>query len=230
VKRGKLMKRTNKRNVMKAVLVAMVAGLLLVPTSSGAATQMGANEDPRVTGDLELQTDGCRSQQEKYRGEVVAKGKTCLRIYTYDPTSEDDAERNYGVVWLQSNLNSSRGWCGSEVLSDVDLPNNVRVESREPRTMDVNRNAKPYETEVTADAGEQSTSEIEATVSQDQLLYKDKVTTKIQTGNVFRLKWKGLESAKLGFASGAEISWAEDDSPGAISFRLNYQLSRGRGC
>lgn len=224
------MKRTYGHYVTKVLLPAMIAGVVLVPSTSGAATQMNATDDPKVTGDLELQTDGCREQQEKYRQQVVAKGKTCLRIYTYASTSEDDAERNYGVVWLQSNLNSSRGWCGSEVLSDVDLPNNVRVESREPRTVDVNRNAKQYETSVTAEAGEQSTSETEATVSQHQLLYKEKVTTKVQSGNVFRLKWTGLESDKLGFASGAEISWAEDDSPGAISFRLNYQLSRGRGC
>ena len=224
------MKRKYGRNVTTMVLLAMVAGVLLVPSPSGAATQMNATDDPRVTGDLELQTDGCRSQQENYRGQVVAKGKTCLRIYTYDSASEDDTSRNYGVVWLQSNLNSSRGWCGSEVLSDVDLPSNVRVESREPRTVNVNRNAKPYETSVTAGAGGQSTSETEAAVSQDQLLYKDSVTTKVQSGNVFRLKWTGLESDKLGFASGAEISWAEEDSPGAISFRLNYQLSRGRGC
>ena len=224
------MKRTYGRNVAKVVLPAMIAGVLLVPSTSGAATQMNAADDPQVTGDLELQTDGCREQEEKYRGQVVARGKTCLRIYTYDQASEDDAARNYGVVWLQSNLNSSRDWCGSEVLSDVDLPNNVRVESRDPRTMDVNRNAKPFETSITVKAGGNVVGETESRINQDQLLYKDKVTTKIQSGNVFRLKWTGLESDKLGFASGAEISWADDDSPGAISFRLNYQLSRGRGC
>lgn len=223
------MKRIYGRKVTKVVLLAMIAGLLLVPTTSGAATQMNAADDPQVTGDLELQTNGCREQQEKYRGQVVAKGKTCLRIYTYDSTSENDADRNYGVVWLQSNLNSSRNWCGSEVLSDIDLPNNVRVESRDPRTVDVKRNAKPYETSITIEAGGNVTSQTEAKISQDQLLYKDKVTTKVQSGNVFRLKWTGLESDKLGFASGAEISWPEG-GPDAISFRLNYQLSRGRGC
>ena len=224
------MKRTYGRNVIKVALLATIAGVLLVPSSSGAATQMGATDDPKVTGDLELQTDGCREQQEKYRGQVVAKGKTCLGIYTFDSTSEDDADRNYGVVWLQSNLNSSRNWCGSEVLSDVDLPNNVRVESRDPKTVDVNRNGKPFETAITVEAGGHVTSETEAKITQDQLLYKDEVTTKIQSGNVFRLKWTGLESDKLGFASGAEISWADDNPPGAISFRLNYELSRGRGC
>lgn len=224
------MKRTYTRNVTKVALAAAIAVLLLVPSTSGAATQMNATDDPRVTGDLELQTDGCRSQQEKYRGEIVARGKTCLRIYTYDSASESDMTRNYGVVWLQSNLNSSRNWCGSEVLSDVDLPGNIRVESRDPRSVDVNRNAKPYETSITVEAGGNVSSPTEAKISQDQLLYKDRVTTRVQSGNVFRLKWTGLESDKLGFASGAEISWAEADSPGAISFRLNYQLSRGRGC
>ena len=212
------------------LLVTTVA--LMLPTAAvpAATRQMDSTDAPEVSGPLNQSSNQCKTQRERFQGDVVAVGKACLRIFRFDPESETDADRNYGVVWLQSNLNSSRNWCGSEVLSDVDLPNNVRVESREPRTMDVNRNAKPYETSIAAEAGGHSTSETEATLSQDQLLYKDKVTTKVQTGNVFRLKWTGLESDKLGFASGAEISWSEDDSPGAISFRLNYQLSRGRGC
>ena len=200
---------------------------LAVPSGVGAATQMDAGDDPEVTGALELETDECRRQRESYRGNTVASGKTCLRIYTFDPASETDDARNYGVVWLQSNLNSRRGWCGSEVLSDVDLPDDITVESRAPRSIELNRH-KSYQTSLTAEAGGTATN-TDSSIRQDQILYPKEVRTRIlDKDNVFRLKWVGLENTKLGFASGAEISWASDDSPGGISFRLNYQLKRGR--
>jgi hypothetical protein len=219
------MKRTKSIYMMK---VTALAGALLLAMSpvNGQPAQLDASDDPRVAGELELETDGCRKQREKYRGNVVARGKTCLRIYTYDPTAEDDDARNYGVVWLQSNLNSSRGWCGSKVLSDIDLPNNIDVESRSPRTMEI-KNRKSYETVLTAEAGGNGTGDA-TSVEQDQVLYPEKVRTKIIDNlNTFRLKWVGLEKDKLGFASGAEISWAAGSNPDDISFRLNYSLKRG---
>lgn len=220
------MRRTNGRYGTKLALAA-TAMALVVPTQVGAAAQMDAGDDPQVTGALELETDECRRQQESYRGQIVASGKTCLRIYTFDPASETDEERNYGVVWLQSNLNSRRGWCGAEVLSDVDLPDDIAVQSRSPRSMELKRQ-KHYETALTAQAGGTATDS-DSSIRQEQVLYPEEVRTRVLAKeNIFRLKWVGLESEKLGFASGAEISWASDDSPGGISFRLNYQLTRGR--
>lgn len=220
------MKRTKGTHVTK-VSGLVVALMLVIPSAGSAPAQLDASDDPRVTGELELETDGCEKQHEKYRGNVVARGKTCLRIYTYDPNSEEDAERNYGVVWLQSNLNSSRGWCGSEVISDIDLPNNIDVESKAPETMDVNRR-KSYETVITAEAGGNGTGD-PTSIEQDQVLYPEKVRTKvINNTNTFRLKWTGLEKNKLGFASGAEISWEAGAPLDDISFRLNYSLKRGR--
>jgi hypothetical protein len=220
------MKRTNRRFRTRAIVLA-TSVMLVVPPANAATDQMNATDDPEVTGALELETDGCRRQQEQYRGEVVAKGKTCLRIYTFDPTAESDDERNYGVVWLQSNLNSSRGWCGSKVLSDVDLPNDIRVESRAPKTIELNRR-KAYRTELSVDAAGNAVGD-PASIAQDQVLYPEKVRGWVMDAeNVFRLKWTGMENAKLGFASGAEISWTQGESPGGISFRLNYQLRRGR--
>lgn len=220
------MKRTNRSATKVTVLV--VGALMMIPTVSAAPTQMDAGDDPRVSGALELETDGCRRQREKFRGQVVAKGKTCLRIYTYDPDAETDDARNYGVVWLQSNLNSRRRWCGAKVLSDVELPGNITVESRAPRTLRLKRR-RAYETVLTAQAGGHATTETETSVEQDQVLYPEKIRTRVlRDKNVFRLKWVGLEKAKLGFASGAEISWPAGATLDGISFRLNYSLKRGR--
>ena len=220
------MKRTKRRFRTRAILLA-TGVMLIVPPATAAAEQMNATDDPEVAGALELETDGCEKQHERYQGEIVARGKTCLRIYTFDPTAEADDERNYGVAWLQSNLNSSRGWCGSKVLSDVDLPNDIQVESRAPKTIELNRR-KAYRTELSVDANGNAVGD-PATIAQDQILYPEKVRGWVMdSGNVFRLKWTGMENAKLGFASGAEISWVQGQSPGGISFRLNYQLQRGR--
>ena len=207
----------------------VVAGLVAVPPAFAATTQMDAADDPQVSGELDLQTDECRRQQERFKKEVVAAGKTCLRIYTFDPSAETDPDRNYGVVWLQSNVNARRGWCAAEVFSDVDLPSDIRVETREPRSMELKRK-KVYETALTVTAaGNASDAADDTTIKQTQILYPQTIKSRVRRrGNVFRLKWSGLKDEKLGFASGAEVSWADTaDDPGGISFRLNYELKRG---
>ena len=217
-----------KRITGTLVLMAMAA-VVAIPSAAAATRQLDAADEPQVSGELELQTDECRRQHESYKGETVATGKTCLRIYTYDAAAETDTERNYGVVWLQSNLNSQRGWCGAEVTSDVDLPADIQVESKAPRSMDV-ASKRTFETSLSPTAGGNAAETAEATtIKQTQILYKKEIRTRVLTeGNIFRLKWLGLENNKLGFASGAEISWAAAEAPGNISFRLNYELKRAR--
>ena len=210
--------------VTKAALAAL-AGLLLAAPSGAQTAQMDADDDPKVAGPLELRTDDCRRQHESFQGQTVASGKTCLRIYTYDPGAEADTARNYGIAWLQSNLNSSRGWCGAVVQSDIDLPEDITVESKAPKNLDLARR-RTYKTAIATDAlgsgGE------DGTVEQEQILYPRKVRTRvIEDSNVFRLRWAGLRDDKLGFASGAEISWAADQAPGGIQYRLNYEIKRG---
>ena len=220
---------THRKRISRTLALLALATLVAMPPALGATRQMDAADDPQVTGELELQTDECRRQHEEYEGDTVATGKTCLRIYTFDAGAETDPDRNYGVVWLQSNLNSQRGWCGAEVTSDVDLPQDIRVESRVPKAVDISR-TKTYETSLTSTAGGNAgETAAETTIKQSQILYKRSIKTRIiSETNIFRLKWLGMENNKLGFASGAEISWASDDAPGGISFRLNYELKRGR--
>ncbi len=208
----------------KLALVGAAALLTVVP-AVGAATQMDATDDPEVSGPLELSSDDCRSQKETDdAGVVIARGKSCLRIYSYSPASETDTQRNYGVVWLQSNVDARAGWCASLVRSDIDLPGVIDVESKAPPSMDIGRR-KVYETALTTDAAGTGTEE--ASVRQSQILYPKLVRTTINDDtNVYRLKWRGLRDAKLGFASGVEVSWPVEESP-RTTFRLTYELKRG---
>jgi len=212
------------RQIMATVAVAILVGLIAVPAGA-ARQQMDADDNPSVSGDLELANDECRRENETFRGKVVATGKTCLRIYTFDATAEDDAARDYGVVWLQSNLNARGGWCGIKVVSDVNLPENIRAESRAPRSVSLKRR-RAYTTSLPIDASGNA-AEDGSSIEQNQVLYPDEVRTRVlKKKNVFRLKWTGSHAAKLGFASGAEISWSADDSPDDVTFRLNYKLER----
>ena len=208
----------------KVALLALVAVFAALPASGALAEQMNASDDPEVTGNLELRSDDCRSQQEKDdAGEVIATGKTCLRVYGYSPAAETDTERNYGVVWLQSNVNSRAGWCAAIVLSDIDLPAIVEVEAKRPRSMELERR-KTYDTIITTNAAGNGTEE--ASVKQTQILYPAVIRTSVmEDTNIFRLRWRGLRNEKLGFASGAEISWPVDEEP-RITFRLNYELKQ----
>lgn len=214
-------------NQIRTKVVPLLAAVFLVaaPTVASAARQMNAADEPEVTGNLELRSDDCRSQEEKDSAtrDVIARGKTCLRVYSYSPASETDTQRNYGVVWLQSNVNSRLGWCAASVESDIDLPKIVTVESKAPKRMDVKRR-KTFDTILTTDAAGNGTEE--ASIKQTQILYPRTIRTPVlEDRNVFRLKWRGVENARLGFASGAEISWPVDEEP-RITFRLNYELKK----
>jgi hypothetical protein len=191
---------------------------------------MTAREAPEVSGPLSRQSFECKTQRERFDGDVVAVGKTCLRIYVLDPRSETDVDRDYGVVWLQSTLNSSGGWCATKVQSDVNLPHDVTIERRVPRGLtEIGRRKRLTSRLVASANGSASTNGV---VEQRYIAYPESIRTSVRHAEfqIFRLRWLGSDERKLGFASGAEISWNEDNAPGGISFRLNYELRQRANC
>jgi hypothetical protein len=216
---------------LRRLLVSVTCVALVVPAMQATAqpAQLDATDQPEVSGPLTRQSNECRTQRERFEGNIVAVGKTCLRIYLLDPNSETDVDRDYGVVWLQSTLNSSHGWCATKVQSDVNLPHDVTIERRVPRGLVEIGRRKSYTSRLVASANGAATQNGE--ISQSFVAYPESMRTSVQHGEfqVFRLRWLGSKDKKLGFASGAEISWNEDNAPGGISFRLNYEL-RQRDC
>lgn len=215
----------------KFVLVASAVVLLPIAPSDAQTRQMDAKDVPEKTGPLERSSTECKTQRERFNGTIVAVGKTCLRIYTFDPGSETDTDRDYGVVWLQSNLDSSHGWCGIKVLSDVNLPADVKVEQRVPPKLISMKRKNRYVAKLRVDA--RGTTTTPATIAQDAYLYPREIRTSVrlvEAERVFRLKWVGSKDKKLAFPSGAEISWEQGNAPRGISFRLNYALKQKARC
>lgn len=218
------MTRKTGRTVTKATLAAMAVVALAIP-SSAQTKQLNATEEPTVTGPLESQSDDCRRQHESAGGQRVATGEVCFWIYSYDPGAETDGDRNYGVGWLQATVNSSRGWCVSNVRLDIDLPEGMTVEERTPKTMDVGRR-KNYTATIASDAGGSGS---EATLEQELILYPRRIRTwRVAEDNIARFKWIGLKDEKLAFVSAAEFSWLAADVPEENPrYGLLYEIKRG---
>jgi hypothetical protein len=217
---------------LRRLLISVTCIALLAPAMQATAqtTQMQAREAPEVSGPLSRQSLECKTQRERFEGNVVAVGQTCLRIFVLDPSSETDVDRDYGVVWLQSTLDSSGGWCATKVLSDVNLPHDVTIERRVPRGLtEIGRRKRLTSRLVASANGSASTN---GEVRQSYIAFPDSIRTSVRHAEfqVFRLRWLGSDERKLGFASGAEISWDEDNAPGGISFRLNYELRQRDNC
>ena len=208
---------------------ALVLALLLPGGTAAPATQLDANEAPDHEGPLTLSDTRCDRKTRKNEGEVVAVIKRCLFFYRFDESAEGDAEYDYGVAWLQSNVDARNGWCAKRVASDVLLPEGVGVHAFDPKGPTEIDSIRKRTTRLTADAAGMATEP--ARVTQDWIAYPARVKGlyRDQDG-VFRVKWVGSTKAKLGFAGGVEISWPPGAPPDGLSYQLNFALGSPDAC
>ncbi len=216
------------QGVLRAIAVLLAAGLALGGTAT-AATQMDASDEPQVEGPLTLENMKCERRVEKARKQTAGVIKRCLRFYRLDPAAESDGDRDYGVVWLQSNVDGRNGWCAKSVASDIVLPDAVDLHTRRPKGVTEVAERKRYRTRLVAQAS--GTSDDPATIRQTWTAYPKRFRGRVRDeGRIFRLKWRGSSEAKLGFASGIEVSWATSEPPEGISYQLNFRLARDDAC
>ena len=216
------------RRVVMWALVGMLA-LLMQSSSAAPLPQMKASDEPVVEGPLTLADTKCDRKTRTAEGATVAVLKRCLRFYTFDPAMETDAASDYGVVWLQSNVKAKNGWCTKRSASDILLPDGVVIHTYQPKGRTEIANTRPFKTELAADAN--GTSSAQARVSQDWIAYPAQVRGITRDeGRILRVKWAGTTKEKLGFAGGAEISWAPETPPDGLSYRLNFALGSPDTC
>lgn len=205
-----------------ALIAVFVAGL-----TPPAAGQLDARAEPVVTGPLTTLGDGkkCRATKYEVDGDVVARAKICLFLYAFDPDMEDDEDRDYGVMWAQTNVDTRGGWCAFKVNTEVSVPKDMPMHAKVPRARKI-RARKKVTWKLKVDA-EGNASE-EATVKKRLTLYPRSLSRSRRDGGDFdlvRVTWRGETAQKLGFVSGFEVSWPEDDGPpDAVPFRVEYPI------
>ena len=213
----------------RVIPLALLMGALLVQSVFAAPTQMDASAEPAVEGPATLKDTRCDRKERRNDGQLVAVIKRCLKFYEYDAAAESDAERDYGVVWLQSNVDGKNGWCTKRVASDILLPADLGLHSFQPKGVTEITKVQRLETRLSADAG--GTSSTPARISQQWLGYPTQVRGVLRDdGGIFRVKWAGTSAAKLGFAGGIEISWTPESPPDGLSYQLNFALGSPDTC
>ncbi len=206
-----------------ALIAVLVAGL-----ASPAAGQLDARTEPVVTGPLTTLGDGkkCRATKYEVDGEIVARAKICLFLYAFDPESEDDDERDYGVMWAQTNVDTGGGWCAFRVHTEVYVPEDMPMHAKVPRAQEI-ATRKKATWKLTVDAEGHAAEE--GSVKKSLTLYPTELSRSRRDAedgrDLVRVSWRGETAAKLGFISGFEVSWPADEGPpDAVPFRVEYPI------
>lgn len=213
---------------LRGPLAAALGAALVVGIPSPAAGQLDARREPTVTGPLTALGDGkkCRATKYEVEGEIVARAKICLFLYSFDPDSEDDEERDYGVMWAQTNVDTGGGWCAFRVHTEVYIPEDMPMHAKVPRAQEIPKRKKVTWT-LNVDA--EGHADDEATVKKSLTLYPRELSRSRRDAgddrDLVRVTWRGETAEKLGFVSGFEVSWPEDEGPpDAVPFRVEYPI------
>ncbi|HVF53733.1 MAG TPA: hypothetical protein VNC78_09030 [Actinomycetota bacterium] len=227
---------------VKRLLALFLAMLVMVGPGapSALAAQADAREDPAVSGPLTLSGKDCRtSKEETEAGEVAGRARICLFIYAFDPAEEDDLTLDYGIVWAQSNVDASLGWCSKKAQTDIIVPHTMPIYHRAPEAGTI---TEARDVTVTLEADADGNSPSEGSVSKDVTIFPDELTRsrrpvdapeenapaadQADAQDVVRLTWVGSQSKKLAFATGFETSWPQGENPPPISFSVRYPLKQ----
>ncbi|HYP22955.1 MAG TPA: hypothetical protein VEV43_05230 [Actinomycetota bacterium] len=214
---------------LRGPLAALLSLVLVAGLAAPAAGQLDARSEPAVTGPLTAFGDGkrCRATKYEVEGEIVARAKICLFLYALDPDQEDDEEDDYGVMWAQTNVDTSGGWCAFRVHTEVYIPSAMPMYASVPKAQKITKR-KTVRWKLTVDAANQAAEA--ATVKKGLTLYPDSLRRSRRASDdegvdIVRLTWRGETARKLGFVSGFEVSWKEDDGPpDAVPFRVEYPI------
>ncbi|MGH2753343.1 MAG: hypothetical protein ACRDLB_02815 [Actinomycetota bacterium] len=215
-----------RRVALPLVLVALMA----IPAD--AADQLDARDAPETTGPLEAGEKGCDGGTEKHEGEVVARVRLCYRLFLVNVEEEDDEERDFGAIWLQSTVDAKRGWCTTAVRTSALVSSDGTIHARTPSRRITAKRARSVTRGLKIDA--QGALADAAKISQDFIVYPKRTVPSLNAlgdGERFKLTWKGSTARPLGFAMGAELSWAQADGSPQIDPKLTYDFSaKPNGC
>lgn len=199
------------------------------------ASQLEARDRPTATGPLTYEGRRCTSVDRlRIRSELVAVGRSCIFLYRFSPTAEVDVVRDYGVAWVQTQLDARNGWCATSIRSRVTLPNDTEghAHSTARHTTSKPRAIRPR---LVADAGGAALSD--GSLRQRMKLHPRRMRGLVSAdGRTFTVTWSGRTARPLAFALGLEFSAQAADAllgdVGAFGGGLTGPLGfvKRRGC
>ncbi|MDQ3985887.1 MAG: hypothetical protein M3280_05245 [Actinomycetota bacterium] len=208
--------RANSRFVVIMALVAVVAA------AAPAGAQMRAGENPTVRGPLNRRGGDCDGDRVGPDGVVAVALRSCTDWYAFDPDRENNPNKDFDVVWLQTTVDAQNGYCAKEVRSIVRVPRGSRIIKRAPRFHRIDSHERMV-TKLVATAG--GAADDNAVVRNGYGVYPRSIRPELD-GRKLTLTWKGNTARPLAFAVGVEISFDADDIPaGAPSGLVDADLA-----
>lgn len=207
----------------RTLVVVALTALLLANATPAWARQLDARDEPEVSAQLTREVRRCHREALKNQGQVVVRFDGCIYFYSFDPLSEIDLVNDYGVVWLQVNVDAAPGWCTTNVDASIELPGNVSRYGQVPSESASTRTPVSATVELPAEAGGNSLTS--GYVRQRLTMYPSE-TADASDDEVVGLSWNGETTDKLAFVLGVEIGWSmldpiEGFSAGLRGIRLS---------
>ena len=206
------------------IVSMLVVSSIVLP--GPASAQLDARERPRVTGPLAFVNKKCDRRLERAGDRIIATSQSCVRFYAFDPAKENSRRRNFGVVWMQSDVDARRRWCATEVRSVINFPRRVRVLGTTPGDRTT---SSAHATRARLRVN--NATDKPGTVQNDYKLYPRRLSTGLANqATSFHAVWRGSTRRALGFALGVELSWRANAGPPRVGSVLNFALARARSC
>jgi len=213
------------RGKTRAVGIVSMLVLSSIALPAPASAQLDARERPRVTGPLAFVNKDCDRRLERAGGRIIATSRSCLRFYAFDPAEENSPRRNFGVVWMQSDVDARRRWCTTQVRSVINFPRRVRVLGTTPGD-GTSSNAHLARARLRVN----NATDKPGTIQNNFKLYPRRLSTGLANPTSFHAVWRGSTRRPLGFALGVELSWQANDGPPRFGSILDFALARSRSC
>ncbi|MEA2460329.1 MAG: hypothetical protein QOH90_506 [Actinomycetota bacterium] len=217
-----------------AILLIPSLLLPLVPASANLNPENG----PSLTGPLDAGKPKCYTKLERDEGTdpdprngtnkdqtVMARVQLCSWLIQYDADQETDAVRNYGIGWVQTNIDGRNGYCTKRANTKITVdPADAKVYDRTPKRSVVLSSPRRKDVHLWSNAsghGEVGTVAQHFQLFPNKWLVESKLTDK---GRKYMNLWKGKATPDLdlSFAAGVKLSWVESEGTPGFLPRLSY--------
>ena len=208
-------------------MVFLVAGALaLTPLSAGA--QLSPRNKPTTAGPLTYDgtTYGGRDCKEgDFRrngdsGRVTSRWTFCTFFYRYSTAQDNNSNRDFGAIWLNTRVDPTNDWCVRRVISQlgVQTSGTGRVRKRAPQARTLTANSsRQIKTRLVVDAG--GSGSTKGVLKKKWTLHKGRVKMRRFKQGGFTnltLNYEGRTKKTTAFAAGFEMSWPEGQNPPSI--------------